>query len=121
MASYLKSDIVSKSYDMGPHVKLMGNLAVGGVGIRRRFLFVSVLVKHAAIEDGYYPVLFVEICNHRQSARAILGCCWPRIVQLDCRSARRTQKSICQQTRRAMTILRPLLESSRRGEFRSSG
>ena len=28
MASDLKSDLVSKSYDMGPHVKLMGNPAV---------------------------------------------------------------------------------------------
>ena len=32
MASDLKSDIVSKSYDMGPHVKLMSNPAVGRLG-----------------------------------------------------------------------------------------
>ena len=30
-------------------------------------------------------------------------------------------KLICQRTRRATTLLRPPLESSRRGEFRSSG
>ena len=31
MASDLKSDLVSKSYDMGPHVKLMGNPAVASL------------------------------------------------------------------------------------------
>ena len=40
-------------------------------------------------------------------------------IQLDCRSATRTQKkSICQQTVRATTLSRPPLESSRRGGFR---
>ena len=43
------------------------------------------------------------------------------LIQLDCRSARRTQKIICQRIRRATTLLRPPLESSRQGEFRSAG
>ena len=41
-------------------------------------------------------------------------------VQLDCRSARRTQKLICQQTRRVTTIPRLRMKSSRQGESKSA-
>ena len=42
------------------------------------------------------------------------------LIQLDCRSARRTQKIIYQRIRRATTLSRPQLESSWRGESKSS-
>ena len=49
-----------------------------------------------------------------------LGQTYKRRKVADCyRSARCTQKSICQRTRRDKTIPRPTLERSRRGEIRS--
>ena len=42
-----------------------------------------------------------------------------RTIQLDCRSATRTRKTICQRTRRVATLSRPPLESSWQGDSES--
>ena len=64
----------------------------------------------------------IDTTNLKRSDDASLGCDTVQTstyIQLDCRSATHTHtKSIFQQTVRAATLSRPLLESSPRGESR---